>query len=123
MSYYVLKSNCEVLSRTTVQRVTNLELQTDEVNSMIIEFDDAVREGLQAPGDAAAPDARVDPEAWRNYLREMDSDFKEFDWVVSDDGIPETDDEFTPDIFDDTYRNIEIALPRGGNKRRRLRLN
>ena len=115
MSYYVLKSNCEVLSRTTVQRVTNLELQTDEVKSMIIEFDDAVRERLQAPGDAAAPDARVDPEAWRNYLREMDSDFKEeFDWVVSDDGIPEADDEFTPDIFDDTYLNIEIALPRDG---------
>ena len=62
-----------------------------------------------------APDARVDPEEWRNYLQEMDSNFKEeFDWVVSDDGIPEADDELTPDIFDDTYLNIEIALPRDG---------
>ena len=37
MSCYVLRSNCEVLSRTTVQRVTNLELQTDKVKSMIVE--------------------------------------------------------------------------------------
>ena len=26
---------------------------------------------------------------------------------MSDDGVPEADDEFTPDIFDDTYLNMD----------------
>ena len=39
-----------------------------------------------------------------SYLREMDSNFKEeFDRIDIDDA----------DIFDDTYLNVEIALPRG----------
>jgi len=28
--------------------------------------------------------------------------------------VPEEDDNFTPDVFDDTYLRMEIALPRGG---------
>jgi hypothetical protein len=28
--------------------------------------------------------------------------------------VPEQDDNFTPDVFDDTYLHMEIALPRGG---------
>jgi hypothetical protein len=28
--------------------------------------------------------------------------------------VPEEDDDFTPDVFDDTYLHMEIALPRGG---------
>ena len=27
---------------------------------------------------------------------------------------PDEDENFTPDAFDDTYLNMEIALPRGG---------
>ena len=33
MSFWVLTEECRVMSRTTVQRVTNLELQTDEVKA------------------------------------------------------------------------------------------
>lgn len=31
MSFWLLTSGCQVLSRTTVQRVTNLELQTQDI--------------------------------------------------------------------------------------------
>ena len=35
-------------------------------------------------------------------------------WLVNEKGIPEADTEFTPEIFDDTYLNMELALDRGG---------
>jgi hypothetical protein len=45
---------------------------------------------------------------------EEDPDFiDEFQNVVSDPEIPEEDESFSPNIFDDTYLNMEIALPRG----------
>jgi hypothetical protein len=39
MSYWVLTMQGTVISRTTVQRVTNLEKETDKVKAAVIEFD------------------------------------------------------------------------------------
>ena len=39
MSYWILTSNGRVISRTTVQRVTNLELGTYEVKQQCMEYD------------------------------------------------------------------------------------
>ena len=45
---------------------------------------------------------------------EFDPDFNaEFNHIVSDDAIKEADKEFTPEVFGDTYLNMELALPRG----------
>jgi hypothetical protein len=30
--------------------------------------------------------------------------------------LPEADKQFTPDVYDDTYLNMELALPRSGAK-------
>ena len=44
---------------------------------------------------------------------EFDPDFNaEFNRIVSDDAIKEADKEFTPEVFDDTYLNMELALLR-----------
>ena len=43
---------------------------------------------------------------YNEYLRE------EFDRIYQDKDIPEADDVFTPEIMDDTYMNMEVALPR-----------
>ena len=43
MLYYVLTRKCTVISRTTVQRVTNLELQVDSNKLLYKEFDQEVR--------------------------------------------------------------------------------
>ena len=52
---------------------------------------------------------------WNEYPVEEDPDFvKEFQNVVSDHSVPEQDDNFTPNVLDDTYLHMEIALPRGG---------
>ena len=46
-----------------------------------------------------------------------DEDFnEEFSKVISDSRLAEADATFTPDMFDDTYLNMELALPRGGGE-------
>ena len=48
---------------------------------------------------------------WFDLLEE-DDDFKEeFQSIYNDKSIPEADD-FTPEVLDDTYLNMELALPR-----------
>ena len=46
-------------------------------------------------------------------MLEDDKDFREeFNKIYQDKDIPEADDVFTPDIIDNTYMNMEVALPR-----------
>ena len=62
MSYWVLNKNGSVMSRTTVQRITNLEKQTNEMKANIIEFDGQMRcrfkedEDLENGGDEPNPE-------------------------------------------------------------------
>jgi hypothetical protein len=51
---------------------------------------------------------------WNEFPVEKDPDFiDEFQNVISDPEIPEEDESFWPDMFNDTYLNMEIALPCG----------
>ena len=44
---------------------------------------------------------------------QCDPEFQEeFDSIVSDPKLPEADDTFTPDVCDDTYLNMELAIAR-----------
>jgi hypothetical protein len=46
---------------------------------------------------------------------EFDKDFQaEFDNIVNDPKVPEADKDFDPDVYDDTYVNMELAIPRDG---------
>ena len=46
-----------------------------------------------------------------------DSDFQEeFDRIFSSEDVPEADETFTPDTYDDTYLRMELALPRNGDQ-------
>ena len=46
-----------------------------------------------------------------------DSDFQEeLDRIFSSEDIPEADETFTPDTYDDTYLRMELALPRNGDQ-------
>lgn len=43
---------------------------------------------------------------------ENNPDFQEeFDSIVNDPSVTEADDEFTPDVFDDTCVDMELAIP------------
>jgi hypothetical protein len=113
MSVWVLTSGCQVLSRTTVQRVTNLELQTQDMAERCREYNQAVAPRLDDP-DYQDPhgNGKTNKRDWEKEF-EFDDAFHEefFKVLVSDDKQPEADEQFTPDIDDDTYLNMERALP------------
>ena len=111
MSYWVLTKKGRVISHTTVQRVTNLEMQTDEVKKVFKEYDEAIK-GLLQDKERQVDGAKPNPEDLSD-LYEFDQDFHdEFSKVVNDENIPEADDVFEPDMFEDNYVNMELAIPR-----------
>jgi hypothetical protein len=83
MSYWVLTREGQVLSRTSVQRVTNLELMTDENVKRCNEFDMSISEKV---GDIArfVDDGKAHPSHWVNEP-DYDEEFnEEFMNVLSD---------------------------------------
>ena len=52
------------------------------------------------------------PSDWAE-LMDHDEDFsEEFGKIINNEDIPEADATFTPEVFDDTYLNMELAFPR-----------
>jgi hypothetical protein len=115
MSYWILTITGHVKSWTTVQRFTNLELATDEVKSSCKNYDQHVAERMNNVNHVIPGDGDIQLQDWNKFPVEEDPDFvAEFQNVISDPEIPEEDNSFTSDVFDDTYLNMEIALPHGG---------
>jgi hypothetical protein len=115
MSFWVITSTGKVLSRTTVQRVTNLELQLEENKTKCSDFTAALRERLGGDQLAELDDdgELIIPEEWDDpaFSKEF---IEEFGRTINDPALQEADQEFTPDAYDDTYLNMELALPRNG---------
>ena len=110
MCYHILTQKGTVLSRSTVQRVTNLEKSTTTVKDMFNKFDENIRIKLKSIDRGYVGD-KPDPKDWADLIEE-DEDFREeFERVYNNKDIPEADDH-TPEVLDDTYVNMEIALPR-----------
>ena len=110
LAYKVLKSNGQVISRTSVQAVTALELQTDDVRQKCKAFDDEIARRLH---DDELPAIDSSVEAWADYLA-VDREFLE-EAVISADDVTHAEDAYTPDVLDDTYLNMELALPQDGD--------
>ena len=95
MSYYILTQTESVISRTTVQIVTKLEVQIDDHKALLAEYYSEIcrrfkEDGFQVEGD------KPNPEDWAEFM-ESDEDFQEeFNSMVSDDKIKEADTTFTP---------------------------
>jgi hypothetical protein len=113
MSYWILTIIGRVISRTTVQRITELELSTDDLKAQCKDYTEQVAailndmQGLDHDGERQIQE-------WDDYTEVDDRNFREeFGKPISDGTIPEEDDIFTPDTFGDTYLNKEIALIRG----------
>ena len=112
MCYHVLTQTGEVISRSSVQRVTNLELSTSIVKDTFAKFDERIRLKIRPTKERGYIGDKPNPEDW-NDLIEEDEDFAdEFQKIFNDNTIKEADDEFTPEIFHDHYVNMEVALPR-----------
>ena len=112
MCYHILTQKGTVISRSTVQRVTNLEQQTARVIDIYNKFDTAISTKLKLPTRGYHGD-KPNPKDWADLLEE-DEDFREeFEAVYNSDQVDEADD-FTPEVLQDTYLSMELALPRDG---------
>ena len=54
----------------------------------------------------------IQQQDWSEPVDDLDF-LDEFHNVVSNPEVPEADQQFTPDVFDDRYLNMELALPHG----------
>ena len=115
MCYHVLTQRGTLISRSNVQRVTNIEKRTAEVKYTFQNFGDAMQNKMKICTEDGYIRDNPNPDHWED-LNENDSNFcEEFERIYNNDEIPEADDEdYTTDILDDTYFNMEVALPRDG---------
>ena len=110
MCYHVLTQRGTVISRSTVQRVTNLEKTTASVKDTFIKFDELIHDKLKNVHRGYIGD-KPNPDDWADLI-EDDEDFREeFQKVYNNKDIPEADD-YTPEVLEDTYVNMEVVLPR-----------
>lgn len=113
MTYQILTNSGQVICRTTVQRVTDAETQTTEVQQQMQRFDDCTKSKLHG-SDSSTTGSKTTPADWAD-LPDFDQEFvNEYEAVISNEEIPEADVEYTPEVLDDTYLNMELALPRDG---------
>ena len=114
MTYHILQSNGEIVARSTVWSITNLEQQTDTFKPTMSAYDDELSRHIEG-GQFSAEGERPDPEMWAD-LKENDEDFREeFLKIYDSQDIKDADNEPSPEIADSTYLNMELALPREGD--------
>jgi hypothetical protein len=110
MSYWILPVTGHIVSRTSVQRVTNLELQEDNLIRRCRAFDIAIKNYCNDEQYIIQPDANV-PNFDLQLDLDDDPDYQEeFNRVLENKAIE--DDDYTPDAHDQ-YLDMEITMPRG----------
>jgi hypothetical protein len=109
MSYWILPVTGRIISRTSVQRVTNLELQEDNLIRRCRAFDLAIKNYCNDEKYIIQPDRDV-PNFDLQLDLDDDPDYQEeFNRVLENKAIE--DDDYTPDAHDQ-YLDMEITLPR-----------
>jgi hypothetical protein len=113
LTFYVLTKTGQVVSRSSVERVKEIDKRTDEMQRKLEEFDVEIKQRLKC-GDLGTDGDKPDPHQWAD-LMDVDPDFRdEFFRVYHNDDIKEADEEPSPEISDLHLLNMELALPRDG---------
>ena len=110
MTYHILTQQGTVVTRGTVQQVTELEMQLLEYKELFVKFDVEIHKRLRTK-DRGYEGSKPSPQDWADLLEEDEDFAEEFKKSFNNMEIPEAD-EFTPEVLEDTYVNMEIALPR-----------
>jgi hypothetical protein len=111
MSYWILPVTGHIVSRTSVLRVTNLELQEENLIRRCRAFDIAIKNYCNNEQYIIQPDMNI-PNFDLQLDLDDDPDYQEeFNRVLENKAIEE-DDDYTPDAHDQ-YLDMEITLPRG----------
>ena len=75
MCYHILTQKGSVVSRSTVQRVTNLEAQENNVKELFVHYDAEIHRRFKQE-DRGFEGSKPDPKDWADLFEE-DSDFAE----------------------------------------------
>ena len=111
ISFWILTPSCRVVSRTSVQRITNLELQEETNRRRMTAFDHAVKGYLCDYNHVLNDGGKPEPYDWSRHPFKDDPDFQEeFDNAINNPEVKEAEELFTPDTFDQ-YLQMELALP------------
>ena len=110
MSYWILTQTGSFIARTTVQRVTSLEYQVDENKDIFREFDLDIKKRLNEQ-DLPLEGDKPSPSDWAELMDHDEYFAEEFGKIINNEDILEADATFTPEVFDNTYLNMELALP------------
>ena len=116
MSYWILTNTAEIVSRTTVQHITNLEKRTDEMQNRMEHFMLSTTALLQTQSqDVPIP---PDTNPWLRLTRNDDPEMTSYLtgrdslWLLNQEVYDDKSGQPTGDL-EDNYVNMEIALPRG----------
>ena len=97
MSYWVLTANSTVIARTTVQRVTSLEMQQGHMKERTLAFDEAIRDKIKDSDHIILEGGKTQPHDWTDHPFEDDPDFvEEFRCAVSDNEVKDADEAICP---------------------------
>ena len=118
MSYWILPSSGYPLSCTTVQRVTEMEKQTDEFQAKVKSFNEKVNFRI---GDhvksADIPDyelVKISPGSLIDLEHEDDEFYNEFNKAISDPLLKDADDIHNNEYGkEDTYLGMKLGIHRG----------
>ena len=114
------------MSRTTVQQVTNLESQTEQCKKRFevynIYIADRFNEVYIEGNFIDTPNNKTNIELWEDLAGDDEIFHEELSRVIPNEDIPEADDIFNPEEFDN-YVNMEIALDRNENGPEFARVN
>ena len=120
MSYWILTVNCTVIARTTVQRVTSLEMQLVHMKDRVQAFDEAIKAKIKDSDHTILEGGKTQPYNWTDHPFEEDPDFiEEFHDVISNNELKEANETFTTNFYDMNL-NMELAIPQGDSLEPRL---
>ena len=112
MIYWFLPASGIPISRTMVQRVTNIESQTEQCKKIFSVYDKRIAEIFNEKYiDADYLQNNNDKpyvELWEELADDDGVFYEEFTRVITNADIPEANDIFDPESFDDNYLNMEL---------------
>ena len=118
MSYWLLPESGIPISATTVQRMTNDEKSTEEMQARMAQYDERLKLTFETP---SADLTRTLRDVHSSYVIDPEDEdptfFDEFTRVIDDGRLRHADDEHAAtetEVTTDPYVGMEMALVRGG---------
>ena len=108
MCYHILSQTGKVISISTEHWITNIELSPDEAKETFVKFDAEIHRRIKVDNCRYKRSKKVQ-NIGRTCWKKI-SNFEGFKRIFNNADIPEADD-FTPEVLEDTYVGMDIALP------------